>query len=81
MARRRKRQLNGPRYDALKEAARERGYYVSTHSPGDGVTRYKFFDRPGNHYFGPDSGVCTALGLKKAYKFLHTGTCPRTRSR
>jgi hypothetical protein len=69
------------RYDELKEAAHERSLHVARWSPGDGVTRYRFFDRAGNSYDGPDNGVCTTLGLKQAYKFLHTGGCPRTRSR
>lgn len=67
--------------EKLREAAKTGGLYVATHSPGDGVTRYRFFDRPGNSYFGPDNGVCTELGLKKAWRYLQTGTCSVTRRR
>lgn len=58
------------RYEALHEEAKSRGYYVARWSPGDGVTRYRFFQNPGNNYFGPENGVYTALGLKEAYEFL-----------
>jgi hypothetical protein len=77
MAKRRKQ----TRLEELRQTAKERGLYVSTWSPGDGVTRYRFFDRPGNSYHGPDNGVCTELGLKNAYRFLHYGTCTRSRHR
>lgn len=45
-----------------------RGWTVRTWSPGDGVTRYRFFeDAPKNQtYFGPDNGRYTALGYKDA---------------
>lgn len=61
--------------------AEQQGLWVATYSPGDGVTRYRFFDKPGNDYFGPGSGVCTELGLKRAHRFLRTGTCTVTRRR
>lgn len=41
------------------------------HSPGDGVTRYRFFTNPKNDYFGPENGIHTALGLKAAWLFVH----------
>ena len=44
--------------------------HVATWSPGDGVTRYRFFKNPGNDYFGPENGIYTALGLKEANVFL-----------
>lgn len=69
------------RLEELQAAARTGGLYVATHSPGDGVTRYRFFDKPGNSYFGPANGVCTELGLKKAWRYLQTGTCSVTRRR
>lgn len=69
------------RFNALSAEARAKGLYVAKHSPGDGVTRYRFFDKPDNSYFGPDNGICTVLGLKAAKKFLATGTCPRSKSR
>lgn len=55
----------------LQEAALKRGLHVSTYSPGDGVTRYRFFDKPGNSYFGPDNGIYTALGLKEAWAYVY----------
>ena len=69
------------RLEELQRFARDANLYVATWSPGDGVTRYRFFDKPGNSYFGPDNGVCTELGLKKAWKFLQTGTCSVSRRR
>ena len=49
------------------------GLIVRTWSPGDGVTRYRFFSKPeadGQSYFGPANGVYTALGLKEAWAFV-----------
>ena len=57
------------RLQALSDAARECGLHVDTWSPGDGVTRYRFFDKPSG-YFGPHSGIFTALGFKKAAVFV-----------
>lgn len=47
------------------------GYSIETYSPGDGVTRYRFFkNAPKNQtYFGPDNGIYTALGYKEAEAF------------
>jgi hypothetical protein len=47
------------------------GYYLDTYSPGDGVTRYRFFkfEADGtrrNDYFGPGNGLFTALGWREA---------------
>jgi hypothetical protein len=67
--------------ELLAQYARDAGLFVASWSPGDGVTRYRFFDKPGNTYFGPQNGICTELGLKKAWKFLQTGTCSVTRRR
>lgn len=63
------------RLESLQESAREAGYYVGTWSPGDGVTRYRFFRladiKPDEQsYFGPANGVFTALGLKQARTWL-----------
>lgn len=68
-------------YEQLKEDAKSGGLFVARWAPGDGVTRYKFFDKPGNDYFGPGNGICTALGIGAAYKFLQTGSCPRGKVR
>lgn len=72
---------NGARRDVLSEDARKSGYYVATYSPGDGKTRYRFFDladmaRRGvstaeQDYFGPLNGIHTAVGLAAAKKFLN----------
>ena len=71
---------NGTRRDVLQEYAHKAGYLVETYSPGDGVTRYKFFSlaemaRKGisereQSYFGPLDGVGTARGLAAAKKWL-----------
>lgn len=68
------------RKDELMRFAHEAGYHVETYSPGDGVTRYRFFDlaemdRKGvsmreMSYFGPLNGVDTVLGLAAAKKWL-----------
>lgn len=44
------------------------GFYVDDYSPGDGVTRYRFFRKP-SRYHGPESGIYTALGRKEALVF------------
>mgnify|MGYP001579055081 CR=1 FL=1 len=50
------------------------GYVVRTWSPGDGATRYRFFEKRGlaknQSYFGPANGLYTALGRKEALTFL-----------
>jgi hypothetical protein len=61
------------RVEELQDYARAVGLAVKTWSPGDGVTRYRFFDKPGpgQTYFGPASGIYTALGLKEAWNYLY----------
>lgn len=54
----------------VTEAARAVGLYVATHSPGDGATRYRFFQVPGQRYNGPRNGIYTALGRKQAMTFI-----------
>jgi hypothetical protein len=44
--------------------------HVGEWSPGDGVTRFRFFAKPGNSYFGPDNGMYTACGIAEAESFL-----------
>lgn len=71
------------RYDELQDEARGAGFLIRRHSPGDGVTRYRFFrvnelraldiDEDAQTYFGPASGDYTALGLKEARQFLAAG--------
>ncbi len=83
MARKRK----PTRFDELQVEAADRGFLVRRHSPGDGRTRYKFFEKAyvrrkygakgmqRQTYFGPASSACTVIGLKNAYHYLHTGEC------
>ena len=52
----------------LEEKARHAGLYVDHYSPGDGVTRYRFFDKPMDYFAG--SGLFTALGRKEADTWL-----------
>ncbi len=54
----------------LSRVAEDNGLYIRTWSPGDGVTRYRFFTDSANGYFGPDNGVYTALGLAEARTFV-----------
>lgn len=56
------------------EASLPEGWQVCTYSPGDGVTRYRFFhNAPRNQsYFGPDNGVRTELGIRRAEEFVRT---------
>ena len=57
------------RSERLSAACRVVNLYVATWSPGDGVTRYRFFDSPGNAYCGPANGIFTALGYREACAF------------
>lgn len=54
----------------IATAAANVGLHVSTWSPGDGITRYRFFTGEGNNYFGPGDGIHTALGRKDALLWL-----------
>ena len=57
------------RYDELREACENVNVRVARWSPGDGVTRYRFFNATNhnqeNSYFESD-GDFTALGIKEA---------------
>lgn len=70
------------RLQELQDYAKSVGITVATWSPGDGVTRYRFFEKagPGQTYFGPLSPMYTALGLKEAWNYLYGygagGTAP-----
>jgi hypothetical protein len=75
------------RLQNLEEKAEKVGLYVRTYSPGDGMTRYRFFrvsdwameaakELPAGHhhsldYFGPITGIYTALGMKEAHTFVN----------
>jgi hypothetical protein len=60
------------RREYLDEDATAVGLYVRTYSPGDGLTRYRFFKKSKvkNSYFGPQNGIYTALGMKEAETWL-----------
>lgn len=50
------------------------GLRVATYSPGDGVTRYRFFrdGEPGVRVgYYDDGSIYTALGAKEAISFVH----------
>ena len=56
--------------DILQEA-RDKGLRMATYSPGDGVTRYRFFHAgPGEAEYNSLSWLYTALGAKEAMIFL-----------
>lgn len=63
------------RLQELEEYAKSVGLLVTTYSPGDGVTRYRFFEKkkvPADQsYFGPASGMRTVLGIKAAWDFAY----------
>ncbi len=56
--------------EQIKEAL-PAGWTFHTWSPGDGVTRYRFFhNAPAKQsYHGPKNGNFTALGFKEAMAF------------
>ena len=53
----------------LSRAAERYHLVIHTYSPGDGVTRYRFFKHFVDGYFS-DDGVHTSLGSKAAWEFL-----------
>jgi len=56
----------------MGEVAKDHGLYISTYSPGDGLTRYRFFTNADDDYFGPGNGIYTALGLAEARTFVRS---------
>ena len=57
--------------EQLAELAKRAGLNVRTYSPGDGVTRYRFFYASDDStYFGPSNGLFTALGIKEAMAYV-----------
>lgn len=57
------------------ELADRVGVHISTYSPGDGVTRYRFTDKRSEpewnwDYFATSHPMYTALGLKEASTWL-----------
>jgi len=59
--------MSKTRLQELQDSLPE-GFGVDTYSPGDGVTRYRFFASEPFDYFG-GRGIYTALGLKEANTF------------
>lgn len=55
----------------LQSRAARCNLHIRTYSPGDGITRYRFFTDPANSYFGPSSGIGTVLGFKAAETFAN----------
>ena len=54
----------------VERAAALAGLNVRTYSPGDCVTRYRFFPKDDlSSYFGPSNGIHTALGAKAAIEY------------
>lgn len=68
------RSRNAPRtgtIEALRNMAAAKGLSIDTWSPGDGVTRYRFFPFPnGDYYAHSHKAVGTVKGLKAAFKFV-----------
>ncbi len=52
----------------LRNICKRADLHFATWSPGDGMTRYRFYSKPDCNYFG-DDGIYTALGLKDALSF------------
>ena len=50
------------------EEAQKFGLYMDSYSPGDGVTRYRFFAEPSDYFGG--RGIYTALGAKERDTFI-----------
>lgn len=53
---------------SVESLAREVGLFVSTWSPGDGATRYRFFGKEMDYFAG--DGLKTVLGRKDALLWL-----------
>jgi hypothetical protein len=56
--------MNELRYNASRV-----GLFIDSYSPGDGVTRYRFFLQPTDYFAG--DGIYTALGKKEAETFVN----------
>jgi hypothetical protein len=52
----------------LEEIGLDWGLYMDHYSPGDGVTRYRFFREPADYFDG--NGLHTALGLAEAEAYV-----------
>lgn len=69
------------RNSRIEEMARYVGLIFRTWSPGDGVTRYRFFDGPADNYFAEEDGLWTARGAKEAEVWLRGFTAGRRAGR
>jgi len=56
------------RFTELQNSVQATGLSIDTYSPGDGVTRYRFFNEYNGNYFA-SSGIFTALGIRDAEIF------------
>ena len=58
--------------EQIKEAL-PRNWSVFSYSPGDGVTRYRFFKdaTASQNYFGPNNEEFTALGFNEAISYAN----------
>lgn len=52
----------------LKELTEQAGVHMDSYSPRDGVTRYRFFNKPMDYFSG--GALFTALGRKEAETWL-----------
>ena len=60
------------RIDMLRSLAKEAGCYVAEWSPGDGVTRYRFYHGTQPRQYYDEVNPCyTALGYREALTYLH----------
>lgn len=70
------------RWNVVEKTALGAALGVKMWSPGDGLTRYRFFDlntmSPDQTYYGPADGLHTALGKKNALQFISTWRIARS---
>ena len=64
------------RKEALRGNARRVGLYVAVYSPGDGVSRFRFFKGVKPRSFFTADGIYTALGISEAETFTPTSQLP-----
>ena len=60
------------KYNRFQDLLKRSKLFCDTYSPGDGITRYRFFSTSRDYfrdYFSAD-GLYTALGRKEAITFL-----------
>ena len=54
--------------ESITKITKQCGLFFDTYSPGDGVSRYRFFREETDYFAG--RGIYTALGKKEALTFL-----------